>query len=198
MFEGREIKQGQIYFAWLPKVEDVQKGEQIGNRPVIILQNDKGNRFSPTVVVAKISSKIYKYDKVPTHVRIGAKEGLNGESMVLLEQISTINKNRLKKYIGSVDRIKMKEINRAKNISMGKVRTIDSLPTHIRESIEDNLKLLKNYISIINTTKSNMVKEHLKTEKEGVIRELKYLCRENRVDLRTIVEEEREYEVMEG
>ena len=204
MFEGREIKRGQIYFAWLPIVEDSQQGEQRGNRPVIILQNNKGNKFSPTVIVAKISSKINKFDKVPTHVRVGEREGLDGESIILLEQIETINKNRLKKYIGTVDEIKLKEIDRVRNISMGEVRVIDSLPVHIREEVESQLKLLTNYSHIILNTKSNLVKITLEKEREEMVKNFKGYCLANRINYKMITEEEKiietgEYgKVMEG
>jgi mRNA interferase MazF len=89
-----EIKRGEVYFADLG---DNNKGsEQSGTRPVLIIQNNIGNKFSPTVVVACITSKLFK-NSIPTHVRlVGAEYGLPEDCLVLCEQIKTIDKTRLK------------------------------------------------------------------------------------------------------
>ena len=94
----KEIKRGEIYYADLSPVVGC---EQDGVRPVVILQNDVGNRHSPTTIVAAITSKRTK-TVFPTHVAIQA-EGLEKDSMVLLEQIRTIDKARLLAYIGETD-----------------------------------------------------------------------------------------------
>lgn len=192
------VKRGQIYFADLPIVTDIQQGEQGGNRPVIIIQNDKGNYFSPTVIVAKISSQINKFDKVPTHVRVGVEEGLEKESMVLLEQVATINKNRLRNYVGIVSKAKMAEITRARNISMGQVKLIDRLPVHIREEIEKMLDLLNDYNSIISITKSNMVRKTLEQERKEVQMKLIRTCINNRINIEEVIKEDEEFRAMEG
>ena len=88
-------KRREIYFADL----GVNNGsEQGGVRPVLIIQNDIGNKYSPTVIVACITSKINKA-KLPTHIEIGKESGLLHNSLVLMEQIKTIDKKRLKNYI---------------------------------------------------------------------------------------------------
>lgn len=111
----KSIKRGDIYYADLSPVVGCEQG---GKRPVIIVQNDTGNQFSPTVIVAVLTSKIKKH--LPTHIDIDSGEGnLTRDSTVLLEQIKTIDKTRLQKYIGSVTEKKMVEINRAMLVSLG-------------------------------------------------------------------------------
>ena len=94
----KEIKRGQIWYADLdPKIGS----EQGGIRPVLILQNDVGNKYSPTTIIAIITSRNTKA-KLPTHYWLGRGCGLSKPSMVELEQIRTIDKSRLKKFIGIV------------------------------------------------------------------------------------------------
>lgn len=110
----KQIKRGEIYFADLsPAVGS----EQDGVRPVLILQNDRGNRHSPTTIAAAITSKTEKTE-LPTHVHIRA-EGLERESVVLLEQLRTIDRTRLCGYAGRLDRDTMGRIDRALIISLG-------------------------------------------------------------------------------
>ena len=112
---NEDIKRGDIYFADLsPAIGS----EQDGIRPVLIIQNNKGNKYSPCVVSA-ITSKEKTYQ--PTHVQIGVEYGLSRESYVMLEQIRTVDKIRLKEYIGTLDDAKMQEINRTLAISFGLV-----------------------------------------------------------------------------
>jgi mRNA interferase MazF len=93
--------------------------EQGGVRPVLVVQNDIGNKYSPTVVVAAITSQLSKA-KIPTHVEISAKEhNLPKDSVILLEQIRTIDKRRLKERISILDDSKMKKVNLAILISLG-------------------------------------------------------------------------------
>lgn len=111
----KSIKRGDIYYADLSPVVGCEQG---GKRPVIVIQNDTGNQFSPTVIVAVLTSRMKK--KMPTHIDIGSGEGnLARDSTVLLEQIKTIDKTRLTKYIGSVTKTKMCEINHAMAVSLG-------------------------------------------------------------------------------
>ena len=92
--------------------------EQGGIRPVIIIQNDIGNKYSPTVIVSAITSQINKA-KLPTHVEISSEEyGLNRDSVVLLEQIRTLDKKRLKEKIGHMTDSDMKKVNRSLLISL--------------------------------------------------------------------------------
>lgn len=110
-----EVRRGEMYFADLsPAVGS----EQDGYRPVLILQNDTGNRHSPTVVIAAITGKPKK-TKMPTHYTLPAMRGLYIPSVVLCEQIRTIDKSRLQTYIGTLDEITMKGIDRAISVSMG-------------------------------------------------------------------------------
>ena len=113
---NNEIKRGELYYADLSPVVGSEQG---GVRPVLIIQNDVGNKYSPTVIVAAITSKIDKA-KIPTHIELKASDyGLVKDSVALLEQIRTIDKKRLKEKVGYVDGFKMKNINNALLISLG-------------------------------------------------------------------------------
>jgi len=112
------VKRGDIYYADLSPVVGSEQG---GVRPVLIVQNDVGNKYSPTVIVAAITSQINKA-KLPTHVEIPASEyGLSKDSVILLEQIRTIDKRRLRERIGYSDDEMMKKVNEALKISFGLV-----------------------------------------------------------------------------
>ena len=96
----KNIKRGDIFYADLSPVIGSDQG---GVRPVIIVQNNIGNKFSPTTIVAPITSKLNKA-KLPTHIEVRAKQfGLEKDSVMLLEQIRTIDKIRLKEFLGTVD-----------------------------------------------------------------------------------------------
>ncbi len=113
-----EIKRGDIFYADLSPVVGSEQG---GMRPVLIIQNDVGNKFSPTVIAAAITSQQSK-SKLPTHIKLDTKYcGLSKNSVVLLEQIRTLDKVRLKEKIGYIDRIYMNRINRALSVSFGLV-----------------------------------------------------------------------------
>lgn len=110
------IKRGELYYADLSPVLGSEQG---GVRPVLILQNDVGNKYSPTVIVSAITSKLYKA-KLPTHITLNAEMyGLSKDSIILLEQIRTIDKQRLKEKIGELSFEKMEEVNNALLISLG-------------------------------------------------------------------------------
>ena len=94
------VKRGDIYYADLSPVVGSEQG---GIRPVLVIQNDIGNKYSPTVIAAAITSQINKA-KMPTHIELAAKDyGLNKDSVILLEQIRTIDKRRLREKIGRID-----------------------------------------------------------------------------------------------
>lgn len=113
-----EVRRGDIYYA---ELNPVVGSEQGGTRPVLIVQNDIGNKFLPTTIVATITSQISKA-KLPTHVYIPAKRcGLERNSVALLEQVRTIDKNRLKEKVGSIDEEIIKMISEAWMISGGVV-----------------------------------------------------------------------------
>ena len=110
------IKRGDIFYADLSPVVGSEQG---GVRPVLIVQNDVGNKFSPTVIAAAITSQQSKA-KLPTHIQLGAQDcGLMKDSVVLLEQIRTIDKKRLKEKMGCLDSNAMDMVNRAITISFG-------------------------------------------------------------------------------
>ncbi|MDD2227335.1 MAG: type II toxin-antitoxin system PemK/MazF family toxin [Clostridia bacterium] len=111
-----EIKRGEIYYADLSPVVGSEQG---GVRPIVVLQNNVGNKYSPTVIVAAITSQINKA-RIPTHIELSSENySLPKDSVVLLEQIRTIDKTRLKQKVSMLDIGKMKEINRAILISLG-------------------------------------------------------------------------------
>ena len=117
------IRRGDIYYADLSPVIGSEQG---GIRPVLIVQNDMGNRYSPTVIAAAITSKTGK-TKLPTHIEVSAdistdnarKCGLAKNSVILLEQIRTIDKKRLKEKMGHLDDITMNSVNNAIQVSFG-------------------------------------------------------------------------------
>ena len=111
---GKYIRRGELYYAYL---EPVIGSEQGGERPVVILQNNRGNRYSPTVIVAPLTTKLVKRT-LPVHVKVTAA-GLRSTSLVLLEQIRTIDKQRLRQYIGEVTVEEMREIEQAVLNSLG-------------------------------------------------------------------------------
>lgn len=110
------IKRGDIYMADLSPVVGSEQG---GVRPVLVIQNDIGNKYSPTVIVSAITSQLGKA-KLPTHIDLPAeKYNLPKNSVALLEQIRTLDKRRLKEKLTCLEETKMKEINRAILISLG-------------------------------------------------------------------------------
>jgi len=110
------VKRGDVYFADLSPVVGSEQG---GVRPVLVIQNDIGNRFSPTVIVAAITAQIQKA-KLPTHVEIDAKRyGFERDSVILLEQIRTIDKQRLTDKITHLDDEMMEKVDEALQISLG-------------------------------------------------------------------------------
>ena len=110
------VRRGEIYYADLSPVVGSEQG---GVRPVLIVQNDVGNKYSPTVIAAAITSQKEK-SKLPTHIEINAQNcGLSKNSVVLLEQIRTIDKKRLKERMGMLDEDAMYQVNSALSISFG-------------------------------------------------------------------------------
>ncbi|GGH75773.1 MULTISPECIES: type II toxin-antitoxin system PemK/MazF family toxin [Saccharibacillus] len=112
------VKRGDVFFADLSPVVGSEQG---GVRPVLVIQNDIGNRFSPTVIVAAITAQIQKA-KLPTHVEIDAKtHGFDRDSVVLLEQIRTIDKQRLTDRITRLGEETMKRVDESLQISLSLV-----------------------------------------------------------------------------
>lgn len=110
------VKRGDIYYADLSPVVGSEQG---GIRPVLIVQNDVGNKFSPTVIAAAITSQRDK-NNLPTHIQVAANGcGLDKDSIVLLEQVRTLDKKRLKERMGNLGERDMARINRALSVSFG-------------------------------------------------------------------------------
>ncbi len=110
------VKRGDIYYADLSPVIGSEQG---GIRPVLIIQNDIGNKYSPTVIAAAITSQKDK-TKLPTHIQVNATGcGLAKDSIVLLEQVRTIDKRRLKEKMGTLDVSAMDRVNKALTVSFG-------------------------------------------------------------------------------
>ena len=113
---NRTYHRGDMYYA------DLGRGigsEQEGYRPVLIIQNDTGNKHSPTVIVAAISSKVDAKAKLPTHYLLKAENGLELPSLVLMEQLRTIDQRRLETYIGHLEEQHIRRLNRALAVSVG-------------------------------------------------------------------------------
>jgi mRNA interferase MazF len=110
------VRRGDIYYADLSPVIGSEQG---GIRPVLIVQNDVGNKYSPTVIAAAITSRVSK-SKLPTHIEVYAdKYGLARDSVILLEQIRTLDKKRLKEKMGHLDEDVMIRVNDAITVSFG-------------------------------------------------------------------------------
>ncbi|MBQ7337091.1 MAG: type II toxin-antitoxin system PemK/MazF family toxin [Clostridia bacterium] len=110
------VKRGDIYYADLSPVVGSEQG---GLRPVLIIQNDVGNRYSPTVIAAAITSRLGK-NRLPTHIDVYAdRVGLVKDSVILLEQVRTLDKRRLKEKMGHLDEGMMDQVNRAIAVSVG-------------------------------------------------------------------------------
>lgn len=112
-----DIKRGEMYYANLSPVIGSEQG---GLRPVLVVQNDIGNKYSPTIIVAAITSSLTKA-KLPTHIEISCHTytGLSKDSVILLEQLRTIDKMRLKQKIGTIDEQTMLKIDKAMLLSLG-------------------------------------------------------------------------------
>ena len=123
MEDKRTYRRGEVYLANL----DPRTGsEQGGTRPVLVLQNNAGNYFCPTLIVAPLTTNLSKKPKQPTHRFVDGSGALR-PSLVMLEQITTIDKSRVKKYIGRLRREKMREIDDAIEISLG-LRIPEEIP----------------------------------------------------------------------
>lgn len=114
IMKDQGIRRGDIYQADLNPVFGSEQG---GYRPVLVIQNNRGNKYSPTVIVAAITSRLKT--KLPTHVLLRNIKGLDKNSVVLLEQVRTIDKKRLDNYIGTLTKEQMQKIDKALRTSTG-------------------------------------------------------------------------------
>lgn len=110
------IKRGQIYYA---RLNNGCGSEQYGIRPVLIIQNNKGNQYSPTTIVACITSKVGMKHHLPTHYFLPPSKGLPFPSIIMLEQIMVIDKRRIVRYIGRISYKRMKIVNKKILLSLG-------------------------------------------------------------------------------
>ena len=113
--KDKKILRGDMFYANLGRGIG---SEQKGYRPVLVIQNDVGNKFSPTVIVASITSRVGIKAKLPTHYFINTEDGLQAPSIILLEQIRTIDKKRLQEYIGMLSESEMARVDKALAISV--------------------------------------------------------------------------------
>lgn len=115
------IRRGELYYADLSPVVGSEQG---GVRPILVVQNDVGNKYSPTVIAAAVTSKLNKA-RLPTHIELCAEDyGLTKDSVILLEQIRTLDKRRLKERIGTLDPALMRRVDVALKISLGFAETV--------------------------------------------------------------------------
>lgn len=112
----KEIKRGDIFKA---RLSPVVGSEQGGTRPVLIISNDTGNKHSPTVIIAAITGMEHTKANLPTHIFAKGYEWLEKDSIILLEQIRTLDKQRLEKYLGTFDKHLMLSVDKALGISIG-------------------------------------------------------------------------------
>ena len=168
MMEEQTYIRGDVFFAELEGLGSIQSG----TRPVVIIQNDIGNRYSPTVIVATVTSQIKKINQ-PTHV-IVKKDSVNNlkcDSVILLEQIQTINKINLKFKIGRLNEKDIERLNEALSISLAletekKFKIINRKMMEIRD-LEVNLALYCNNIEL---------RDRLLMEREVAIKDAQYYC----------------------
>lgn len=133
-----QVKRGDIFYADLSPVIGSEQG---GLRPVLIVQNDVGNKYSPTVIAAAITSKTGK-TKLPTHIDVthnaenAIGDGLARDSVILLEQVRTIDKRRLKEHIGHLDDSTMQRVNTAISVSFGLVsESVSNAPVTTKTTV---------------------------------------------------------------
>lgn len=115
MKNNQIIKKGQV---WYVELSGAKGSEQGGVRPCLIVQNDKGNEYAPTTIIAPITSRHTKA-KLPTHIWLSVTCGLKVNSMVELEQVRTVDKSRLLQYVGEIQQGEMNLVNKALIISLG-------------------------------------------------------------------------------
>lgn len=185
----KEYLRGDVFWADLgEKSKDTKDSEQGGVRPVIIIQNNVGNRYSPTVIVSAITSQLNK-TKIPTHVGLDWEYiGLSSESVVMLEQIRTLDKRKLLQRIGKASEKDMKRIDIAASVSL-ELREIED---RVQKTINNKIKRikLKNYqieYGIRNDVNSEKYFNSLFNERDALIQDLKYYCLEKGLDYKNFL-----------
>lgn len=188
----KDIKRGEILYV------DIDRhgvgSEQAGIRYSVCLQNDIGNRFSPTIIVAFITSKLTKA-KLPIHVEIPKEKfGLPLDSVVLLEQVRTLDKRRIIKRVGTLDDIMMYKIDKALGTSLGvkiaevekekvKIETpLDKLSFELRNKIDEMLDDIHTYEKAISKSRNEKLINHLLGEREAFLLSLQKFCEDNKLN----------------
>lgn len=183
MKEGFLFKRGMVFLADFTGAGTI--GSEQGTHangsdltPVIIVQNDIGNKFSPTVIVAIITSKLTKA-KMPTHVELHREIGLEKDSVVLCEQLKTIDKQRLQKFCTKVNRDKMAEIDRAMGISLGQINTREEQVLKQAEEVNYWIRNIDDLVDDIYASNEQIRQRIIRLSVE--YNKLKKMCEENRL-----------------
>ena len=189
-----DIKRGDLFYADLSPVIGSEQG---GVRPVLIIQNNIGNKYSPTVIIAAITSQINKA-KLPTHIEISSSEyGLNKDSVILLEQIRTIDKSRIIEgsYIGRVDRATMKKIDEAMSISVGLENQRDFEVRKQVKEVEYWMRTVDDLLDDVYASQEQIKQRAVRLKME--YNKLKEICKNSRVYLSDyLVLDELKYEAI--
>lgn len=180
------VVRGGIYYA------DLGKGygsEQGGIRPVVVIQNEVGNLHSPTTIVASITSQQSKA-KLPTHVEIKGC-GLEKDSVVLLEQVRTLDKIRIVSFVGNVDELTMKKIDKARDISMGELKRkqpIDYLSKWAKKEIMTALENVYLYEDALRNARQDNIsfRTVCLKEIEMYMNDFKYLCDKHKINYKEL------------
>lgn len=191
----RNYYRGEIYYSNMGNHGGSVQG---GVRPVIIVQNDIGNRYSPTVIVATISTQLHKA-KLPTHVVLNHVEaGLKKPSFAMLEQIRTVNKSDLGSFVGKVNDEDIEKINRASGITLGLEETKSKYEQMVEENRAKILKEAKRKATLVNETEigisflqkrgyatGNDLRKELR-ERELYLNDLINYCNKNSIDYKEV------------
>lgn len=161
--------------------------EQGGVRPCIVISNDIGNKFSPVVTVAVITSKLSKA-KLPTHVEVGIREGLKKDSIILCEQIRTIDETRIGDCLGKISKDKMKELDKAINVSLALGEAGINFMSLVEKTAIKKAKLVyetDGAIRLMNEMGENLslTRRYIQL-REDRLNELEYYCRMNKLNYR--------------
>jgi mRNA interferase MazF len=180
----KDIEWGEVLYV---NLDGGRWSEQNNDRFAICIQNEIGNKYSPTVIVAFVTSQQTK-SKLPTHVEISAGQfGLPKDSIVMLEQVRTLDKRRIKSRVGVLDDITKKKIKIAKDISMNELQEktpLEKLPRYMQNKINKRLNAIKNCEELIIETKTESLIDLLRKERSDLLYELQIYCEDNNLNYR--------------
>lgn len=197
MIDLKNIKRGEVLNVIL---NGSQGSEQGGERPVVVIQNNIGNTYSPTIIVACITSQLTKA-KLPTHVELDKdKYGLKYDSIVLCEQLRTLDKRtRIKERITMLDEFTINKIDKALRISLDledkeknrikqNENPLNKLDFHEKEKIETILKDIYDYENIIEKSHNEGLIRHLRNERDSLLYRFRRVCKNNNLDHQKVYE----------